>query len=171
MPDEENLTPAERELELALGGLRPAGPSIDRDRMMFRAGQASAGRRDRVWQGATAALALALGLSVFARPAPRQAERIVYLTPEVPATSAGPWASAGTWGRGSGSPRVEGGYLKLRNEVLARGVDALSEPSLSTRRSGGPSESLERSPDTSEKAPKWQTHPAIQTLKELGELL
>ena len=42
MQEPEDLSPAENELEAALRGLRPAPCPIDRDRLMFLAGQASA---------------------------------------------------------------------------------------------------------------------------------
>ncbi len=67
---EEQLTPPERELEAALGGLTPALPTLDRDRLMFRAGQASMRRRTRGWQGLAAALALTTTVSIVLRPAP-----------------------------------------------------------------------------------------------------
>ena len=47
-----------KELEAALVALVPAAPAIDRDRLMFRAGQASARSQPRLWQVSTAALAL-----------------------------------------------------------------------------------------------------------------
>ncbi|MHC4444545.1 MAG: hypothetical protein ACYTF1_18215 [Planctomycetota bacterium] len=64
MQKQEGLTPAEQELENALGRLRPAEVSIDRDRMMFRAGQRSIRRGMRVWQGVAAILVVGLGLSL-----------------------------------------------------------------------------------------------------------
>ena len=53
------LTPAELELEAALGSLRPAPPGIDRDRLMFSAGRASVRNPVRRWPAASAALAAA----------------------------------------------------------------------------------------------------------------
>ncbi len=102
-PDE--LTPAEQAwegeapaepfaaIEQTLAGLSPAPPRIDRDRLMFLAGAASATSDLRppipvsrppnsawLWPASTAALAatsLALAIALLVRPAP--AERIVYL--------------------------------------------------------------------------------------------
>ena len=67
---EKRLTPPERELEAALGSLSPAAPTLDRDRLMFRAGQASTRRRARAWQGLAAALAVTTTVSIVLRPAP-----------------------------------------------------------------------------------------------------
>ena len=58
--EEHKLTPAERELEEALGKLAPAAVSINRDDLMFEMGQASSKGRMRVWQGATGMMAAAL---------------------------------------------------------------------------------------------------------------
>ena len=64
MQNHEVLTPAEQELEQALGLLQPADISIDRDRMMFQAGQRSARQGMRIWQGMAAILVVGLGLSL-----------------------------------------------------------------------------------------------------------
>ena len=171
MQDEEILTPAEQELASVLGGLVPAAAGIDRDRMMFQAGRASARRRGYVWQGATAALAFALGLSVITLPAPRQIERLVYVTKEVPGLPGEQWASTGSPRRESGSSKIEGSYLELRNEVLAHGLDALSAFYVRAGRSGKASESLEESPDVPEQAPYWRAYPGARALEKLGGLL
>ena len=84
-----DLTPAEREVESALGALRPAVPdaSTDRDRLlrlMFRSGQADAESRSAqttrrqllAWRAAAAVLLVGLGLSLALRPG---GERIVYV--------------------------------------------------------------------------------------------
>lgn len=58
MPNEERLSPADRELEAALASLRPVAPDIHPMQMMFEAGRASARTGRRVWQGLAAALRL-----------------------------------------------------------------------------------------------------------------
>lgn len=66
-------------LESALTALKPSGPGLDHDQLMFRAGQESARRRVWPWTAATAALALAaagFGGLLVARPTVRQ---IVYV--------------------------------------------------------------------------------------------
>ena len=66
MRNEEELTPAEREFQETLGGLRFADASMDRDRLLFRAGQLAARRRGRIWQASTVVLiAIAANCSVF----------------------------------------------------------------------------------------------------------
>jgi hypothetical protein len=49
MSNEYELNPAERELEKALCGLKPVPLKGERDRLMFRAGQASAERKTAFW--------------------------------------------------------------------------------------------------------------------------
>ena len=49
MHEEEGLTPAEQELELALGRLKPAANTLNRDALMYNAGLAAA-RGKRPWQ-------------------------------------------------------------------------------------------------------------------------
>lgn len=63
MQNTDGLTPMDRELEAALGGLRIAPGAISRDGVMFDAGRASARRRSRLWQGSSAVLALLLPAS------------------------------------------------------------------------------------------------------------
>lgn len=105
----------ERELEEALLGLRPSSPGLDHDLMMFRAGQAAARRRLRLWQGSTGALLLGLAVSIFgglhdarrSGPVPGTPLRAVMAAPRVPAA---------------------GSYAALRSRVLEQGVDVLPLP-------------------------------------------
>src|SRR5712691_4085152 len=69
--------PENRPLEEALKSLQPLAGAFDRDRLMYRAGQASAPRRGWTWP----ALAFALVL----QPVPQPVERVVYV--EVPVAS------------------------------------------------------------------------------------
>lgn len=62
----QDLTPAERELESALRGLRPETASLDRDRFMFLAGQRSVRRKLQAWRGIAAVLTVAVGVSMAA---------------------------------------------------------------------------------------------------------
>src|SRR5688572_20540599 len=72
------LTPAERELEDALRGLRPSPAQIRRDRVLFDAGVAATARRasPRAVGLVAAGLALGVGLSVF-WPSELPVERVV----------------------------------------------------------------------------------------------
>ena len=126
MQDRENLTAADEELTEALGSLRPMRTSGDRDRLMFRAGQVSVRRGRRVWQGSTALATIALCVSLLVHsqgPEPGKTVRLAVEKPTV-APLVLEWSSA--------PPVVgDGAYLKLRNEVLEKGIDALPSSAVS----------------------------------------
>jgi len=84
MQNEEHLTPAEREFEEALGRVKPAGTSIDRDLLIFHAGQMSARRRSRLWRITTGVLIVVLGCLLWNRPSTEPTERVVYVEVEQP---------------------------------------------------------------------------------------
>jgi hypothetical protein len=120
-----------RALELALGALSPSPGALDRDTVLYHAGQASA-RRSRAWPMATLALGAAtavLGAVLLFRPAPQPliVERVVF----VPVPQSGPEEtppSEGVAGMGlEARERPEAGYLHLRRQVLTFGVDALPQ--------------------------------------------
>ena len=67
MQNEENLSPAERELESALGQLKPVSNTLNRDVLMFNAGRATAGRK-QPWQMLSGVLTVLLLCSVLVRP-------------------------------------------------------------------------------------------------------
>ncbi|KPK72024.1 MAG: hypothetical protein AMJ79_16070 [Phycisphaerae bacterium SM23_30] len=105
MQKEEGLTPAQQELENALQSLQPAPVGIERDRLMYRAGQVSGRRRNLVWPTVAAVLAALLTVSLAYRPAapPTETiERIVYVPVEKPAPMRQPVVTAG---RGSVNQR------------------------------------------------------------------
>ena len=66
MHKEEGLTPAEQELESALGRLTPAANTLSRDGLMFNAGRAAAGK-NRPWQMLSGLLMVLLLCSVLIR--------------------------------------------------------------------------------------------------------
>lgn len=68
MQNQEGLTPAERELETVLAGLKPHVAAMNRDRLMFQAGRASARQGQRLWQGLACSLAIILLASILVRP-------------------------------------------------------------------------------------------------------
>jgi len=122
-------------LEAALGGLKPAAGAIDRDRLMYLAGQASVEPASRIgrfaWPLATAALvavSVTLGGRLYVvsgrlqvaqdRPAPAVEDRqsVVGALPRESVALATPRAQAG----GSSLD-----YMQLRSAVLNHGVDAL----------------------------------------------
>ena len=130
MSDEETLTPAERELASALGALRPAAPAIDRDRLMFRAGRASARHRRRLWQAACVVLGTGLAVALATRPRPAQTVRIVRIREAGPGPArlrpreAAPPAAV----EGAPSVLVDNQYARLCDDVMRRGLDALPAP-------------------------------------------
>jgi hypothetical protein len=67
MYNEENLTPAEQELESALGQLKPTANTLNRDVLMFNAGRATAGRK-LPWQMFSGVLIVLLLCSILVRP-------------------------------------------------------------------------------------------------------
>lgn len=154
--EHENHEPPElRIVEQALAGLAPAAPRIDRDRLMFLAGQASSGREPRadanlaktrpigklshparlLWPATSAALAatsLALAIALVNRPAP--AERIVYRDREVIVADAAPSLPVTTPPLTKGPPKAlstasatlpADNYVRTRDLALRLGLDAL----------------------------------------------
>jgi hypothetical protein len=118
-------------LESALAALTPLPGRLDRDRLMFRAGQASRPARGWLWPAATAALAL-LAAGLGAALARRPAERVVHVpvpqqappvaaAPEQPAP-AGPEPPAPSTEAWS-PPRTAN--LQLQEQLLRWGLDGL----------------------------------------------
>ncbi len=137
MPQEERLTPAEEELAAALGRLAPARPRIDRDRLLFLAGRASARRALRGWQGAAAAMAACLAAAIALRPAAPGVPPVVP-SPAAPVVARHPAApEAEPWPALAAAVAPRGGYARLRDDVLRRGVAALP-PMGESRREGDP---------------------------------
>ena len=127
MSDEGRLNAAERELEAALGALRPSPPAIDRDRLMFEAGRRSiAVRRPVAWQVLSGALAAALLLSLSLHRAPREVERVVYVTtPAVERASDVRTSVAADAGRRPTEGPEKASYFILRGRLLEGGSDAI----------------------------------------------
>src|SRR5438046_9846553 len=70
-------------LEKSLTALVPVPGRIDRDQLLFRAGQAAVQSRPRLWPTTTALLAVvscALVTALALRPTPVTLERVVYLS-------------------------------------------------------------------------------------------
>jgi len=126
MRNSDGLTPGERELETVLGHLRPAPPVVDRDLMLFRAGQASMRTSLRWWRSLSLGLAVAFGASVTFHAQSRIVERRDYVdTGGVPvivqqADERGDKQTVPTPLAGR-----EGGYLRLQRRLLTEGVDWL----------------------------------------------
>jgi len=134
MHENERLTPGQRELAEALGALQPADVGLDRGAMMFRAGAVRARRRVRLWQATAIVLAACTLASLTVRPDPVTVVEVRAL-PDPPAET--PLVTPAKPARAAVEPPptatglfrpMEGGYLALRNDVLARGLDALPTP-------------------------------------------
>jgi hypothetical protein len=153
----EGLTPAERELERALGALSPARPSLGRERILFEAGRAAGDAASRrrlfAWRAAAAVLLVGPGLAVAIASNPRviERDRIVYLpapaAPETPASVAAEtgdeqrevWATTDQYLLTSFHrpllPASGADYLTVRDAVLRWGVRVLPSPPAGARTS------------------------------------
>ncbi|MFA5864249.1 MAG: hypothetical protein WC975_06135 [Phycisphaerae bacterium] len=112
MQNEPQLTSVELEIEAAFGGLQPAKSFIDRDKLMFQAGQRSIHNRTWMWPITTALLTLALVFSLTLRTRPQPTERI-QMTTDISNPSS------------QSIRQSEFSYLKIRNKVFTKGIDAL----------------------------------------------
>jgi hypothetical protein len=128
--------PAMAGLEAALAALVPMPGRINRDVLLFRAGQASVRGRRWLWPGAAAVLGLVaatLGVLVLVRPAPQPVERVIVVRvrepapPEsVPAPPAAkpepalPVTVAAT--------REPMNYAQLEKQILRWGLDGVPAP-------------------------------------------
>jgi hypothetical protein len=152
--------PELRAIESALGGFIPVPSRLDRDKLMFQAGAASArsaARRRWVWPSIAATLTAALvfeSLALAVRPGPRVVERVVVVHEPVPgtATSAAraeaiPNPAPADFVSEARSPvqlplavswPVTSDYQRIQELVLLLGLDALPErPSPLLSRSDG----------------------------------
>jgi hypothetical protein len=132
---EPNIPESLQEVESILRQLSPRPSAIDRDQLMYRAGAAAARRRRFFWPIASLALAVCLAVVMFFRTG-NSVERIVYVPVPASPTSAIP---AIEFPVETAAPIGHSGeYLRLRDRVLAKGLDALPAPS------GGPAGSSVR---------------------------
>lgn len=132
---EERLNEALRAFEAGLAALRPQPAGLDRDRLMFLAGQAAAGAADLAptvvvsrpqpvgwrWPCATVvSLLVAVAASSYAwfRGGPQTVDRPVYVERSVPAPAAVPIGN-------TDDMPLRADYLRLRQLVLTQGVEAL----------------------------------------------
>ena len=135
MPEEPVLSSDEKELMESLAGLRPTPNDVSEQTVWFEAGRRAGRRQSRMWMGAAAAaVVLSLAITVI-RPKPatvyvarapipqsRQTDRVVEAMPR-------------------SSPSIgEFDYVRLRDAVEQRGMDALAEPA----GTGAPSQPVQR---------------------------
>jgi hypothetical protein len=138
MPDE-TLDPQLKALEASLQALAPRAPAIDRDRLLYRAGRASANRRAATWRawalGSTLAAA-GLGVALCFRP-PRVVEvEVVRWLPAPVEQSAPSYEQPGLVGSSAvlAAPYFDGrnepyGQRQLRKLAFDYGADALPQGS------------------------------------------
>jgi hypothetical protein len=134
-------------LERALRELAPAPSTLDRDRLMYRAGQISCPQRSRAWPITTATLALmvvVLSALLVAQPAVEIREQIVYRDRpvDVPKPSPVPKPPAVDTPAEPKVPELaieeatpdgsEFVYFRLHDQVLRWGPEALSSTSAET---------------------------------------
>jgi len=137
MPDLPPLTALERELEARLGGFSPARHRINRDETMFRAGQVAGQRAARRWRTATFTTLTSMGTLVLGlvslapwagihrgNPAPQLAGDTALPALRRPLAPV-PTGSEPATSRLGSSPVATTEYLRLREQVIRLGVEAL----------------------------------------------
>lgn len=135
---QEPLNPELASVEAALAGLRPTPSALDRDRLMFLAGQAAGYRRARraAWLGAGTSIAATLaacvlGVALFQQPGPERDHQTASApVPQSAQPDVSSWAANPPDSLDAGAS-----YLELRQLVLTRGVEAMPEitPSTATK--------------------------------------
>lgn len=119
MYKEENLSPAEKALESALGQLKPISNTMNRDTFMFNAGRASAGRK-RPWQIVSGALTILLLCSILIHPDTNSIQTFPSDSQQIPLEVARfQYQSVQT----DSSDLSD--YTILRDNILANGLEAL----------------------------------------------
>lgn len=132
---QEPLNPDLAAIEAALASLAPRPSTLDRDRLMFLAGQ-TARARDRtgwLWPLSTAAsllLAVSLAALLVVRGQPPAIEQIVHVPHESPAQDSAVVQVAH-------ETEILGNYLRLRRQAIEGSADVLSDRS-SPSREGSP---------------------------------
>jgi hypothetical protein len=115
----ESLDPRLNDVAAALAALAPQPPALDRDRLLFKAGRASAPRPWfwRITAATTTSVAVVLATVLIFRPIPAPMDRVVYVQVAVQ-----PPEPAYSW------PTTP--YTRLEDRLLRWGLDGLDEPSL-----------------------------------------
>jgi hypothetical protein len=151
----EELPEELKSLEAALRGLTPSAGKLDRDRLMYLAGQVSPMRAfppgsttglarwqtnaiRNLWPLATAALALiCVGLGGLLLRSTRPAEPLVLVVSGGVTggnqPSVVPLAPSNNFSFVTSRPPEGANYMQLRNLILTRGIDALQESSVTVR--------------------------------------
>jgi hypothetical protein len=135
----ESFDPRLNDVAAALAALAPHPPALDRDRLLFKAGRASAPRPWfwRITAATTTSVAVVLAAVVILRPLPAPVDRVVYVQVAVPppqpappkeeiktpptTVESEPPEPAYSW------PTTP--YTRLEDRLLRWGLDGLDEPS------------------------------------------
>ncbi|HEX3602431.1 MAG TPA: hypothetical protein VHU84_19915 [Lacipirellulaceae bacterium] len=123
MSQENELTPAERELEAALMSLAPMATRLDPMAAAFAAGRISARREVRMWRAAAAALAV-LAAGTWVLPSVRN--EVAVMRVGIPAKIASSPAMP---------PLPEQSMAVLRKTIWEKGVDGLTPVQLAPAKS------------------------------------
>ncbi|HEV3259514.1 MAG TPA: hypothetical protein VG013_21795 [Gemmataceae bacterium] len=126
-------------VEAALTALAPLPAHIDRDHLMYRAGQSAALGPGWMWRGVSAGLAtlsVALGAALVMRPSQPPVERTVYVQPHAPPPAAPPVSrppapqDTGTAAAAEEPDSLPAPTerLALQKQVLRWGLDGLPNP-------------------------------------------
>ena len=165
-------------LEAALNALTPTPAAINRDVLLFRAGQASVKRR-WLWpttSGVLAAVAASLAIALLVRPPPDPVREVHYVQAAVPVekralseASASVSDVTARDSRLSHDPSYLQQYRSMQNQLLRWGLDAVPSPhrlaiDRGTAKEGG----LLRTPATD---PSSSFQPWYQQLFQLGDRL
>ena len=126
MQENESLNPADAELESALGKLKPAETALDRDRLMYRMGHSAARPQTSFWRGACVAALLGLCGSVTMQMMDREKAKRTLQAHASFATTHPPKSISLELREPARTP-ASAPYLRMRQEVLWHGTDALDE--------------------------------------------
>jgi len=124
MSEEPSLNQDEKELMESLAGLAPALPGVSEQSLWYEAGVRAGRRRARLWMGAAAAAVVLSSALATVRPSPKTVYVERAPTPEDRQRAGLAVAIPGP-SQGEGS--ID--YVRLRDAVEQRGMDAMSEHS------------------------------------------
>jgi hypothetical protein len=134
----ESIDPRLNDVAAALAALAPQPPALDRDRLLFHAGRASAPRPWfwRLTAAVATTAAVVLAATLFMRPVPAPVERVVYVQVMQPSVKAAPKEDVKTPSAPLESEPPEPAYswpstpyTRLEDRLLRWGLDGLAEPS------------------------------------------
>lgn len=171
MRDENELSAAQKSTEAALASLRPVGPALGPDVLMFNAGRAAGIRQVRRWQAAATTLGVLLAVSIFL-PRPPGDPRTIIVEKPLP-------AGTGTVAETDNPPQHQEhrrpsehipnalAYASLREDVLTHGVDALRSHTTRASHADSPAAPVRAFETPSTQRPTGN-HKTFERLLEIG---